>query len=335
VELTRFGASGVWRAAPREDWCDGGPGVSGKVAFEGSGPQGSHIWVVDETGLGAIDLGGVSGARDSSPTWSPTGDRLAFSRFSSSGGLPHSDIWVMNADGTNPVQLTNGRGAYEAPAWSPDGTKIAYNTAFTIGVMNADGTNSGELTYPPNNHDFRLPAWSPDSTKLAFSHIRHDVGNGGMTVVAVINADGSGTHDLVSSFENGLVDADPAWSPDGSQILFISNRSGTGNVWVMNADGSGKANLTNSTFGEGGPTWSPDGTRIAFSGSRSGGSHIFTMQMRGSRLTRMFVHRYPSFTNRIATTRVGTWLMTGFARTTDLTAGLPTVACSNPTWSAA
>jgi TolB protein len=307
----------------------------------GSDPQGTHIWVVNETGVGARDLGGATGASDSWPSWSPTGDRLAFSRFSS---LPysHEDVWVMNADGTNPVQLTGTpggapTGVYEAPAWSPDGTRIAYSTANTIGVMNADGANYHDITWPGGDRRFRYPAWSPDSTKLAFENILPDAGDGygSMTNVAVINADGSGMHDLISFFEDGVVDSEPAWSPDGTEILFASNRSGTRNVWIMNSDGSGKANVTNSRFDDQGPTWSPDGSSMAFSSSRSGGSHIFTMQMRFNRLTRMFVHRWPVGTFRIATTRVGSWLVTRFSFLTDLTAGVSAVACSNPTWSAA
>ena len=302
------------------------------MAFEGFGPQGLHIWVVGETGLGVTDLGGVSGAQDSSPAWSPTGDRLAFSRFTSPGGVPGSAIWVMNQFGANSWQLI-GPGVYEAPAWSPDATEIAYNTAWQIGVVNVANGNS-RVVADFSNSQLRSATWSPDGTKLAFTNFSYDwPGQKMMTAVTVMNISGTGRHDVVTS-ENDFVDAEPAWSPDGTQILFISNRSGTRNVWVMNPDGSGAANLTNSTFAEGGPCWSPDGNSIAFSSGRSGGSHIFKMQLPTRRRTGMLFDRYQTLTNTLATTRVGTWLMAMFTPVTDLTVGLPALICGHPTWSA-
>ena len=78
--------------------------------------------------------------------------------------------------------------------------------------------------------------------------------------ISFINADGSGLRTLTSQGTNKL----PKWSPDGRSILFISDRDGNDDVWVMNPDGVGATNLTNSAIDEQRAVWSPDGSRVAF-----------------------------------------------------------------------
>ena len=307
-----------------------------RIAFHGIDPQDTRIWVVSDTGLGASNLGGSVLAQYTSPSWSPTGDRIACSVFPGGPGpFPYSAIWVMNDDGMNKVQLTPAGGVHEAPAWSPDGTRIAYNTAYNIGVVNADGTNYNTgLGRPGRDNTLRDPAWSPDGSKLACTFYRYFDTASWSYGIAVFNAaDGSGLRDL-SSNPAGVEDKYPAWSPDGTQIAFASNRSGQWNVWIMDADGSGKTNLTHSTSAHTDPTWSPDGTRLAFASNRGGGPwHIYAMEMRSFRFTRIIAQRFPA-TIRFISTRVGATLMTGFARYTDITPGFSAVSCSSPAWSA-
>src|SRR5207244_3679949 len=122
----------------------------------------------------------------SGPAWSPDGTKMAF--VSNLGG--NHDISVMNADGTNPTQLTNDLAQDEAPAWSPDGTRIAFTSnrggndeAY---VMGADGSGQTRLTQTPGG-DAGSPAWSPDGTKIAYTVA---VGVTSRTIW-VMNADGS------------------------------------------------------------------------------------------------------------------------------------------------
>ena len=89
-----------------------------------------------------------------------------------------------------------------------------------------------------------------------------------------MNADGSGTRRLT---HNAGYDGEPAWSPDGRKIAFqskrgflVGKRRGIGEIYVMNADGSGKRNLTRNPAQDGRPSWSPDGRRIAFVSNRDG-----------------------------------------------------------------
>jgi Tol biopolymer transport system component len=166
----------------------------------------------------------------------------------------------MSANGSGVRRLTDLGFAFQ-PAWSPDGSQIAFGSGLgrsaEIFVMNADGSDQTRLT-----HDgFRdsVPAWSPDSTTIAFASRRHDNWD-----LYLMSPDGS--HQSRLTHVKGK-DANPDWSPDGSRIVFQSNRRnrpGNWDLWAIRADGSGIERLTSSRATEWAPAWSPDGTQIAF-----------------------------------------------------------------------
>jgi dipeptidyl aminopeptidase/acylaminoacyl peptidase len=187
--------------------------------------------------------------------------------YVSSFNTANSEIFTVNSDGRGIVRLTNNPGEDTDPAWSPDGTRIAYTSerdgGRAIYVMNEDGSDVKRLT-PLTWQSFR-PSWSPDGTRLAFVSIRD-----GNADLYVMNADGTGERRLTEHF---ALDMDPAWSPDGARIAFSSERDGNAQIYVMNADGSGVTRLTNNTNNTtvvGHPAWSPDGSRLAFSGTQCG-----------------------------------------------------------------
>jgi hypothetical protein len=172
----------------------------------------------------------------------------------------NDEIYVMDADGGNPTQLTNnpaGDGDVE-PNWSPDGTRIVFTSHrhgddnTEIYVMNADGSNQTRLT---NNtvHDFE-PAWSPDGTKIVFVRRALDVNE-----IFVMNADGSGQTKITEGFF-----VTPVWSPDGTKIAFVCEDDLSEDICAMNADGSELRRLTQAQTFEFNydPAWSPDGARI-------------------------------------------------------------------------
>ena len=168
--------------------------------------------------------------RDSSPSWSPDGKRIAFvsdrDGILDIHGFPTSEIYVMDADGENPQNLTNNRDDDWSPSWSPDGTRIvfmSYREGHFIGdfeditseiyVMDVDGANQQRLT--ENRKNDESPSWSPDGTRIVFSADRK--GDWLNYEIYVMDDDGGNLQRLT---ENRDDDGAPSWSPDGKRIVF-------------------------------------------------------------------------------------------------------------------
>jgi Tol biopolymer transport system component len=198
------------------------------------------------------------------PSWSPDGSRLAFElHVQSDPEIGQTDIYVIDADGTDPQRLTTD-GTSSSPAWSPDGSRIAYVHATRGGnsdihVMEADGSNRVRLTTDPALDLW--PAWSPDGSRIAFQSDRD-----GNPEIYVMNVDGMAQAPLT---QHSSFDGAPAWSPDGSRIAFASDRGGPG-IFVMGSHGEDPRRLTQEpVVGPLDPAWSPDGSRLAFTSSRN------------------------------------------------------------------
>ena len=174
------------------------------------------------------------------------------------------------------MQLTKNADLDRHPAWSPDGTRIAFESQrggnTDIYVMNADGTGETRLT--DHSRTDRRPAWSPDGTKIAFTSDR----DGRNWEIHVMDADGTRVTNLTNDSNN---DINPAWSPDGTRIAFASDRDGNYEIYVMNHDGSGQARLAERAASDTEPAWSPDETRIAFTSERDGGADVYAMNANG------------------------------------------------------
>src|SRR3989441_5850540 len=175
----------------------------------------------------------------------PTSERIAF-QSTRPGGTP--ELLVMDPDGSNVKTLLGGPATYQSPAFSPDGSRIAFSSNrdgdFDLYVMNRDGTGLAHVTGPsvPDTTYDDSPSW-----------LGAELG--------VVNVDGTGETALTPVVTSGYLDW-PAWSPNGAKIAYTGG--GTPHIYVMNADGSGAAPLpalVGDTVDH--AAWSPDGTRLA------------------------------------------------------------------------
>jgi TolB protein len=171
-------------------------------------------------------------------------------------------------------QMTASSGEAEAllaghdPAWSPDGTRLAYASSvddvsqvFIAAIAGGTPyTVTAEAAYAGQ------PTWSPDGTRLAYVAQRE--GNWDIWVVAL---DGSEPKRVT---DDPARDWAPAWSPDGKELAFVSNRGGSYQIYLMRADGAAVRSLTDFPLGAESPAWSPDGHWLAFVAYTGGGTGV-------------------------------------------------------------
>jgi Tol biopolymer transport system component len=207
-------------------------------------------------------------SEDATFTTGPVGGRSGIA-FTSNRDIFADEIYAADANGANPTRLTNNIVDDAAPAWSPDGTEIAFERDLDVFVMDASGSNQANLT---NHQVSAQPAWSPDGTKVAFAGIRNGID------IIVINSDGTGETNLTN---DPTLDINPAWSPDGQRIAFVTNPGDNADIWVMDAAGNYRTRLTTSAEDEFLPAWSPDGSKIAFTSTRDGNHEVYLIDLYG------------------------------------------------------
>jgi len=267
-------------------------GRDGKIAFWTERDGNGEIYLMGADGRNQINLTN-NDASETYPAWSPDGSKIVFISTRNSNyeitGTYDYEIYVMTADGSNQIRLTDNDKREGYLAWSQDGSKIAFVSdwdgikdwpGLEICVMDADGSNVIRLTNNDSRDD--LPAWSPDGSKIAFASDRD-----GDREIFVMDADGG---NVIRLTDDDSLDFSPAWSPDGNKIAFASDRNGDRNghasICVMNVDGSNVICLPNNdAFTHAySPAWSPDGSKIAFSTNGGFGKEIYVMNADGSEL---------------------------------------------------
>jgi Tol biopolymer transport system component len=254
----------------------------------GRAGQGGRRWVAVAVAF-AVAIAGFGSA-----VWAFRGgsgsERTPLSPVVGNGRIAYvsnGNLWTIEPDGTDARKLTSGLPGFALqPSWSPDGMQLvfvveSYQDAqpatkggdFDLYEIAADGSGLTRLTTDGQNFQ---PSWSPDGTHIAYSHATAQ----GAQDIWVANADGS--HPVQLTQERGsALDLSPSWSPDGSEILFVSNRTNNTQIYAMNADGTGMAQLTEDAAFHANPVYSPGGTQIAFA-SDIGTPGLYVMDANGS-----------------------------------------------------
>ncbi|MDH3272249.1 MAG: LpqB family beta-propeller domain-containing protein [Gemmatimonadota bacterium] len=198
------------------------------------------------------------------PAWSPDGQSLAFA-VDTDGEM---DIGLVRADGTGYTRLTGEAGVDVQPTWTPDGRYIVFASAsgggFDILRYELETGAIGPLVAGPGNQ-FQ-PAVSPDGATLAYiSGVRGRLGSGGIWTVPMAGGEPTLVHYEETSYRPA-----PAWTPDGSALVFASDAAGSYDLATVPATGGNRVRLTAEPLDEFAPAISPDGERVAFVSNHEG-----------------------------------------------------------------
>jgi TolB protein len=287
--------------------------ASAQIAFTSTRGGDSAIYVMNADGSGV-----TRNMRGSRAVWSPDGSHLA---IVASGELESQDIYVVGTDGATFARIVAGRRDEREPTWSPDGRSIAYRRTnplspdggyigyrdggSTIVISSADGSGiTGSLG------GGSYPAWSPDGGRMAYVMMPgiwvELTGTPFTRCERLFVSDVSYTSAVALTPGGDTQCATtPAWSPDGSRIVFSEAQVRGGgrdeltgfslfpsNLFSINADGSGLTALTASVGDDYAPAWSPDGSRLAFTSTRDGRAQIYVMSADGTGTTNISANDY-------------------------------------------
>jgi len=282
--------------------------LQGKIAYATERDGTWQVIAINPDGSEEVQLTAPFSGAYSRPSWSPDGTRLGLRM-----DIPTSGIAVMDVrhsegrlTGTQPVALVSEFS--DGPFWAPDGQSLLYTTTLgsggwvTMHYNLATGETRQLTGIPENSTD---PTFSPDGSRIIFTFYTdpstqiHDL--------FVINADGSGFTNLTNTPSDS--EYLPAWSPDGSRIAFSSSRYNedssisASDLFIMNADGSNRVQLTTHPEGDFDAAWSPDGTMLAFTSERDSANdsnyEIYIINADGTGETRLtnnrVTDRWPSW----------------------------------------
>jgi TolB protein len=250
-----------------------------QVLFAATMGYGSEVFVVDVASGELTQLTETVGHK-TEPAWSPDGTRISFTQLD---GFNQGDVWVMNADGSDKTNLTENPAHDCCAVWSPDGKQLAFLSSRSdegAGLL-PSGRNgayllASRLVQTDSGSNSLAAADRPRALTTVMPERLRDI--------YLMNYDGSGLRNLTSG--RGY-ESDPAWSPSGEHIAFVSDRDGNREIYIIKSDGSEPTRLTDDPGDDRFPAWSPAGKCIAFQLRSENDYGIYLMNPDGSGLWKL------------------------------------------------
>jgi TolB protein len=251
-----------------------------KIAFSSDRSGGREIYLMDYDGFNQKQIT-VSKAINLSPDLSPDGKRVVYTTYRLSNEGSGQILVVYSIyDGKKYTFFSRGT-LNSAPAWSPDGGKIAFTSNFNgnpeIFIANSDGSGPRQVTFGRGIDT--SPAWNPASGQIAFTSDRS-----GNPMIYIMNGDGTNERRLTFV---GEYNESAAWSPNGSRLAYVSRSGIHFDIYVVEMDTGVTRRLTQSERSNENPCWSPDSRHIAFASNRTGKYQIWSMLYDGTKLRQL------------------------------------------------
>jgi TolB protein len=247
-----------------------------RIVFDSRRGSSLDLYVMKIDGSGLQPITTAPGA-ERGPSWSPDGSRIAY--YGADDEQANYDIFVINADGTDPRNLTNSPTVDDRyPSWSPDGDQIVFHSNpegdYDLYMVNADGTDIHPIT--DNDAQDLGPDWSPDGRYIAF----HTDAWGYPFEIAILDLE---TGEVWRVTDSEALSSFPTWSPDGRKLAYhtIDAETSGVNIHIIGADRSEERVLITGLDRSAFPDWSPDGRSIIFQSGSDENSAIAMIPVEG------------------------------------------------------